>query len=1039
MSRPEYLEPLKRTYRNRLRKKKRILPSEVASPFFYAKDINTVEAYFSAIKDGQAGSLTDLSTGFSGNCYVCKRKVEFAVDGPDQVSQINWRETCTCPECGLINRWRSCLHVFEEICEPGTDDRIYLTESLSPVCQSLAARFPLLSASEYLPDAEFGELSTRYDDIVRNEDVTNLAFADASMDIVLCFDVLEHVSNYREALKEFYRVLGSGGQLVLSVPFSHRHETLVRATLDEDGSVNHLVEPCYHGDPLSEQGVLSYYDFGMDLLEEMHSAGFQECFVLCFCAKEWGYPDENVVFIARKLKSSLSKTTIIGSAWKRTVNQTGFIAERLIDFFRYNKQLVQKRLDISSERYALEFIEGIPPTDFTTQENIAKTELPDIFHYWSNKYIAPDLNRFGCSNPGDLFFQQTRDYLKKSAHQRINILSIGSGDCAFEIKIIERLLRWRLSNFVLECVEVNQDKLDSGRRAVIDAGLSDYFLFTCEDSNHWQPYRRYGVVFANQSLHEVYRLEGLFDSVKRALKPGGLFIISDKIGRNANMCWPEAIDAIKPFWQELPQSYRYNRLLKRQEEHFINPDGLIRMSGAIRSQDILILLIERFNFKFFFPYGNIIFVFIDKAFGHNFDVNADWDKGFVDRVHSYDEAALISGELAPVSMMAVLTREETEMVLRHPVLTPQHCVRKDPVCGGVGPVEAELKNLVNNAVVDQRTELNRRFLSAGPFHHVAVDNFLDEEFARSLLENFPVFNEKLAINEDSEVGGKAVQEKVSSLGPTWRQLDKLVAGSEFRHLISGITGIDYLKFDPQYFGGGTHENLHGQSLNPHVDFNYHPLTRQHRRLNLILYLSPEWDENWGGSIQLHKDPYLPPTEDEIVTITPAFNRCVIFETNEHSWHGFKRIDLPEDKRGLSRKSFALYYYTDKRPAEELGEEHSTIYVEEHLPGHFVEGMELGTDDLQHVKNLLTSRDKHLKRLYKDIQRLNTELSYLRGEFGVDEDLECIEPGENDSVELIVLKKRYAVLQRRIRDYEHSTSWRITRPIRVLKRILTGKG
>ena len=354
-------------------------------------------------------------------------------------------------------------------------------------------------------------------------------------------------------------------------------------------------------------------------------------------------------------------------------------------------------------------------------------------------------------------------------------------------------------------------------------------------------------------------------------------------------------------------------------------------------------------------------------------------------------------------------------------------------------MEGVLKNTVNRRLVDQSTELKNRFLNAQPFRHIAIDDFLDEEFARSLLENFPAFDEKLAVNEDGEVGGKAVQQKVSSLGPVWRKLDALVAGPQFRNLISRITGVDDLNFDPAYFGGGTHENLHGQSLNPHVDFNYHPSTRQHRRLNLILYLSPEWDESWGGSIQLHKDPYLPPAEDEIVTVTPAFNRCVIFETNEHSWHGFKRIDLPEDKRDLSRKSFALYYYTDDRPAEEVGAEHSTIYVEEHLPEHFVEGMELGAEDLQNVRNLLAHRDQHLKRLYKDIQRLNTDLSYLRGEFGIDEDLECIEPGENDSLELIVLKKRYAGLQRRVREYENSTSWRITRPIRALKRVLTGKG
>lgn len=350
-----------------------------------------------------------------------------------------------------------------------------------------------------------------------------------------------------------------------------------------------------------------------------------------------------------------------------------------------------------------------------------------------------------------------------------------------------------------------------------------------------------------------------------------------------------------------------------------------------------------------------------------------------------------------------------------------------------------MENLVNQQVVDNCVELHHQFHTARPFRHICIDNFLDEAFARSLLEQFPPFDEKLAINENGEIGGKAVRESLTGLGPVWQKLDKLVAGDAFRSMITDITGIAELKFDPDYFGGGTHENLHGQGLNPHVDFNFHPLTGQHRRLNLILYLSTEWEESWNGSIRLHRDPYKPPAEDEIVTITPAFNRCVIFETNEHSWHGFERINLPEDKRHLSRKSFALYYYTDSRPREELGAEHSTIYVEEHLPEYFEAGMKLGEKDLQHIRKLLTSRDQHLKRLYADIKQLNTDMNYLYGKLDMEGSFENIEPAENDSMELVILKKRVVYLQQRIRELEHSSSWRITRPLRALKRALSGKG
>lgn len=351
------------------------------------------------------------------------------------------------------------------------------------------------------------------------------------------------------------------------------------------------------------------------------------------------------------------------------------------------------------------------------------------------------------------------------------------------------------------------------------------------------------------------------------------------------------------------------------------------------------------------------------------------------------------------------------------------------------------ESLLNFLVIDQASRLAERFAHARPFRHVMIDDFFSADFCQQLEKGFPAFDEKLAINENGVVGGKAVQEKITRLGPAWETLDKLVQGPEFRQLISDITGIPDLEYDPYYFGGGTHENLHGQSLDAHVDFNFHPVTRQHRRLNLIVYLTREWKDEWGGSIQLHRDPYLPPSQDEIVTITPAFNRCVIFETTEHSWHGFPRIDLPEEKRHVSRRSFALYYYTHSRPREETGPEHSTIYVDEHLPEGYNATMRLSEEQLQHVRNLITRRDQHLKRLYGNIKQLYTELNQLKGVPG----LEQAGAGASDDEARQAAEARIAARDAEIRrlrlwvhELETSTSWRITRPLRNLKRWIGGR-
>jgi hypothetical protein len=369
-----------------------------------------------------------------------------------------------------------------------------------------------------------------------------------------------------------------------------------------------------------------------------------------------------------------------------------------------------------------------------------------------------------------------------------------------------------------------------------------------------------------------------------------------------------------------------------------------------------------------------------------------------------------------------------------------------------------LKLNIDHHVIDQADELAAQFSAAQPFRHVMIDNFFTPELCRQLSDNFPAFDESLAINEDGIVGNKAVHENIRELGPFWQSLDELVQHASFRKMISRITGISDLQHDPHYFGGGTHENRHGQGLDAHIDFNFHPVTRQHRRLNLIVYLNEEWQDEWGGSIQLHKDPYLPPALDEIVTIRPRFNRCVIFETNEHSWHGFPRIELPEENRSLSRRSFALYYYTDTRPEADTGREHSTIYVDQHLSSDFHAGMEFGTDQLQQIHELLAVRDQHLKRLYENIKQLNAQYNELRQfhsqQQAVLESLqadivqrqarleELIEQVQVSQSALLAAQSeiehrdgRITTLSDRIAELKSSTSWRVTRPIRKLKRIL----
>ncbi len=269
-----------------------------------------------------------------------------------------------------------------------------------------------------------------------------------------------------------------------------------------------------------------------------------------------------------------------------------------------------------------------------------------------------------------------------------------------------------------------------------------------------------------------------------------------------------------------------------------------------------------------------------------------------------------------------------------------------------------------------------QFRNAQPFRHVVIDDFFAPDMAEALLEQFPAFEVGNARTENGDLGNKSTVEKIRDLGPAYSALDDVIQTREFLDAVGRITGIRNLLYDPWYFGGGTHCNRAGQDLDAHVDFNRHPIKHWHRRLNLIVYLNHEWHDDWGGSLGLHTNPRS--ENDQVKLVTPLYNRCVIFETTENSWHSFSTIQPPEDKRDALRRSVALYFYSEDRPAEEQAETHSTIYVDRPLPDHIVAGHTLTEADLQEIRILLTRRDQHNQRLYREISRQQTELEQLHG-------------------------------------------------------------
>ncbi|GFE69651.1 2OG-Fe(II) oxygenase [Chroococcus sp. FPU101] len=331
---------------------------------------------------------------------------------------------------------------------------------------------------------------------------------------------------------------------------------------------------------------------------------------------------------------------------------------------------------------------------------------------------------------------------------------------------------------------------------------------------------------------------------------------------------------------------------------------------------------------------------------------------------------------------------------------------------------------INPTVLNNLDLYQQKFLNAQPFKYLVIENFLQEDLAQKLLDEFPVFDPQKAMNEMGYVGGKAVHENLKEISPLYAKFAHYVGSQEFLSVVSQITGIEKLIGDETFFGGGTHENLHEQDLDAHVDFNYDERRWLHRRLNLIVFLNHEWDDSWGGLLELHSNPRDPEC-NQVTAFAPLFNRCVLFETNEYSWHGFPRINLPEDKRHISRKSLSIYLYSKDRPQEEIAPPHATFYINRPLPSYIQPGVTLTEHDYQVIRSLMQRRDDMIDFYHKrELKQSAEKHKYIFSS--------TLDPFEELRSNYDRLSRHYHDLQQRYHDLYNSKAGKVLRVLSKVK-------
>lgn len=196
---------------------------------------------------------------------------------------------------------------------------------------------------------------------------------------------------------------------------------------------------------------------------------------------------------------------------------------------------------------------------------------------------------------------------------------------------------------------------------------------------------------------------------------------------------------------------------------------------------------------------------------------------------------------------------------------------------------------------------------ADPYPFAQFDNFLEDWAARKAMESFPAVKDQGWIHYMHVNEKKHGLNKMDLIPPFLQEVIQELNSDEFVAAISKLTGIEGLKADPSLEGGGLHQSQRGGFLNIHADFTVHPHKRNwRRRVNLLVYLNEDWQPEYKGDLEL----WTRNMKECRQKISPVFNRVVMFNTDEDSFHGLPEpIQCPE---GMTRKSIALYYFTEEK-------------------------------------------------------------------------------------------------------------------------------
>jgi Rps23 Pro-64 3,4-dihydroxylase Tpa1-like proline 4-hydroxylase len=232
-----------------------------------------------------------------------------------------------------------------------------------------------------------------------------------------------------------------------------------------------------------------------------------------------------------------------------------------------------------------------------------------------------------------------------------------------------------------------------------------------------------------------------------------------------------------------------------------------------------------------------------------------------------------------------------------------------------------MDNIVNLNLLDTE-DIKSKFTVTNPFNHIVLDNIINTTILNKALDEIKSIPDNELLS-DYVYGVDNVQ--INKF--CYRDFNKLKYMSYIKNYFESdifikwleeISGINNLQKDISSEGAGIHIIKQNGKLAIHSDFNRHKTTKQYRRLNLLLYLNKDYQEEYNGHLELWNKQMTSCDQK----ISPLFNRIVIFKVDDDANHGHPEIWNSENS---NRTSLALYYYTDDRPEHEKSEKYNAVW------------------------------------------------------------------------------------------------------------------